>query len=426
MIARSLRLSIFGAAPDTANLGVSALCYGMLAEVARLAPQAEVTVFDYGRGERDAVAEFDGRRLDYRRLGGYRTRRLYLRESLWNIRMSARLGGLGNPGARALRRSDAVLDISGGDSFSELYGPHRFRAITAPKLLALDLGRPLVLMPQTYGPFVTTAGRERAAHVARAATLAWSRDEESFATLRELLGNAFDPERHRSGVDVAFVLPARRPASLSKRLEEWLDDRAAAPIVGVNASGLIYNDREAAHRYGLVADYRATLIGFTRRLLERTECRLLLVPHVLAPSDQIESDPRACEELARELGGRHAARVHVQVERVDPSEVKWLISKLEFFCGTRMHSTIAALSTEVPVAALAYSKKTHGVFATCGQESCVADLRSLETEAVVEQLWNTWERRRTVAHALRERIAPVRARAQAQMERILASVRERP
>ena len=43
-----------------------------------------------------------------------------------------------------------------------------------------------------------------AAHI-RQAAMCWARDARSFETLKELLGDYFDPQRHRCGVDVAFA-----------------------------------------------------------------------------------------------------------------------------------------------------------------------------------------------------------------------------
>src|SRR5690606_16748007 len=106
--------------------------------------------------------------------------------------------------AQAIAKARAVLDVSGGDSFTDLYGPRRFEGIVLPKLAAIDAGVPLVLLPQTYGPFNTRRCRRIAERVARRSATAWARDERSFAALRELLGNEYDAKRHRSGVDVAF------------------------------------------------------------------------------------------------------------------------------------------------------------------------------------------------------------------------------
>ena len=71
------------------------------------------------------------------------------------------VGCYGNPVVRTVADSDLVLDVSGGDSFTDLYGAARFRQIIAPKQIALATGRPLVLLPQTYGPFSRATSRAK-------------------------------------------------------------------------------------------------------------------------------------------------------------------------------------------------------------------------------------------------------------------------
>jgi len=95
--------------------------------------------------------------------------------------------------------ADAVLDISGGDSFTDLYGEKRFWDVARPKLVALALGGPLILLPQTYGPFRDERLRQIASRIVDRAKMAWARDEHSFRSLRELAGNHFDPARQLCG-----------------------------------------------------------------------------------------------------------------------------------------------------------------------------------------------------------------------------------
>lgn len=52
-----------------------------------------------------------------------------------------------------LAQCDLVLDIGEGDSFTDIYGLRRFRYHIASKLVALHSGKPLILSPQTIGPF---------------------------------------------------------------------------------------------------------------------------------------------------------------------------------------------------------------------------------------------------------------------------------
>lgn len=406
-------------APDTANLGVSALCASVLSGVSARFPQVSMTLWDNHTGVRPLVWELGGNTIHAVCCGAYHTRRYYRPESLWKIRLSARLGGLGNAGARSILSADAVLDISGGDSFTDMYGPWRFRAITLPKLIALEQGKPLFLLPQTYGPFTGEPARKTAMRILRAAAMAWARDEHSFEALKELLGTAFDPDRHRVGVDVAFTMPVARPGEdcIAGQIE-WLEDQRT-PLVGFNISGLLLNrPREAAEQYGLKAEYREVIVGFLRRLLRESDAHVLLIPHVVTPPGHYESDIEACEAIATALRDESAGRIAVAPVLHDPCEVKWLIAQCDWFCGTRMHSTIAALSSGVPTAAISYSPKTLGVFETCNSGSHVADPRNLSTVDMVEHLWQSWEGRKGARETLLASLSNVLEQADSQMNEI--------
>lgn len=424
---KSGAICVFGAALDTGNLGVSALCTSVFWGLAQRGLADSIVLFDYSRGYGRKACHMGGENLEISRCGAYHTKRYYRDESLWNIRVSARLGGLGNVAARTIRHASAILDISGGDSFTDLYGPWRFRAITLPKLIALENAKPLILLPQTYGPFTGEPARKTAKRILRASAMAWARDEHSFEALKALLGGAFDPDRHRLGVDVAFGMPHTRPAEalIAGRIE-WLEDQCT-PLVGFNVSGLLLNrPREAAEQYGFKADYREVIVGFLRRLLRESDARVLLLPHVVTPPGHYESDIEACEGIATALRDESAGRIAVAPVLHDPCEVKWIIAQCDWFCGTRMHSTIAALSSGVPTAAISYSPKTLGVFETCGQGPHVADPRQLSTEEVVNQLWKSWQERESARHSLSAALPHVLEHAEIQMNDILATVLNSP
>jgi len=334
-----------------------------------------------------------------------------------NMRVSAAFGGLGNPAVRALREADAVLDISGGDSFTDLYGRKRFRSMTIAKDLAIRLGAPLVLMPQTYGPYDHPHSQAVAQKIVRGAAMAIARDRPNFETLRELVGPEFDPARHREGVDVAFALPRQAPADTP----DWLTTRLTAPrsrpLVGFNVSGLIYNPGSAGSRqFGFRADYQDLVHGALERLLGESDADILLVPHVLEKPGSSEGDTPACHAVAKTLNA--GERVHVLDRPYGPTEVKWVISQLDYFCGTRMHSTIAGLSSKVPTTAVAYSKKTKGVFETCGQGQHVTDPRHEDTPACVATILRGFAEREATAASLEANVPAVVAAARAQFEAI--------
>lgn len=421
---RPVRICLLGAPGDTGNLGVTALLYGTLSGLAPHLPGADVTVFDNGVGVRHQEGPAsDG--IPGHRLVGLRVSRRYHRpESLANVRLGARLGRLSNPAAHAIASADGVLDISGGDSFSELYSRQQQRIVFEPKKLVLSLGCPLFLMPQTYGPFFTEPTRRTAVAILRQADGAWARDSDSYATLQTLLGDAFDPTRHREGVDVAFRLPSRRPArALPDRLAAWLSSDRAVPVAGLNVSGLLYYESDVLSRCGLSVSYRSLVLTLVRRLLEETDANVLLIPHVLGQGPS--SDERAIAEVQALVSSRHPHRVMDAPVLESPGEAKWLIGKVDWFSGARMHATIAALSSGVPTAGLAYSLKMRGVFASCGLGEEVADLRRLDEREALAHLMASWRCRTAVRERLAQHLPTTLATADDQAREIATAVHER-
>ena len=102
-----------------------------------------------------------------------------------------------------LKSVDCLLDIGGGDSFADIYGAKRFSYLWLTKALAIARRKPLLLSPQTIGPFTGTLYQGLARMVLRGSTAVFARDDMSMAAIRELAPSA----RAFQSVDVAFALP---------------------------------------------------------------------------------------------------------------------------------------------------------------------------------------------------------------------------
>ncbi len=418
----SKRFAFFGAAPDTGNRGVSALFRSVVEGIGGAFPNSELLVYDNGLGRREESTVLEsGAPYRYARLGARGGKRYYLRENLAPAAAFASLGrtlGALHPMVRELDRCDAILDVSGGDSFSDIYGAERFWLIVRPKLIAAHRGVPLVLLPQTYGPFDGKKARAVARRAVLGAQIAWARDPYSFEALKELLGGELDESRHCEGVDMAFNLGTLDPGEkVGAELRTWLADKESHPLIGLNVSGLIALDLENATRqFRLKANYLQVLDGFIREALREPERRLLLVPHTMP------LDTEGCERVLAALPHALRARIRIAPSSVDEREVKWLIAQMDWFAGTRMHSTIASLSSRVPTAAVAYSDKTRGVFATCGVEDQVIDPRRLGTDEVIARMIESLNARERIGAVLSGSIPGVKARAAAQFSRIVEMV----
>jgi polysaccharide pyruvyl transferase WcaK-like protein len=314
--------------------------------------------------------------------------------------------------------------VSGGDSFTDLYGPRRFRAMANTKRLALDRGVPLILLPQTLGPFRDPAMRAEAVEILGAARAVWVRDAASHAFLKDALGHRFDPDRHRLGLDMAVALPARAPGALPPELAVWLSPGRGFPVAGLNVSGLLAMDAGAAQgTFGLADRHDAQIEAAARAILgSDPQMRLLLVPHVHRDPRDPESDLGASRALMARLAPEFGGRVAVLEAPLDAMELKWVLARLSWFAGARMHATIGAFSSGTPTLALGYSDKAAGVFSRCGIGDQVADLRWLDADALGRVVRVSVEARAVQAADLAARLPGLRAEAEAQMDAIAAQV----
>lgn len=284
--------------------------------------------------------------------------------------------------ANAIRQCDIVLDIGEGDSFSDIYGWKRFFYLWLSKRRVLNAKIPLVLSPQTIGPFHGRMANWLAASVMGRTRCNFARDTLSMEVLGELGLKANSHE----AIDVAFALPF-----------DVAPPRPSEPLrVGINASALLFHGGyDGANQFNLTVDYREFITKVVRGFASMRGVEVHLVAHVLAESMPVEDDYAIALQLASEVkGAKVAPRFGSAIE------AKTYLAGMDFFTGARMHACIGAFSAQVPVVPFAYSRKFTGLFGTLGYDH-VVDGRSTDTDSAVKDTLSGFENRERLALDLR-------------------------
>jgi colanic acid/amylovoran biosynthesis protein len=346
------RVGLMGVQCDTANMGLAALAYSVIGIVHDLVPgEAEIVLFSINSDvELARMAESLG--ISNKR---------FTAVPFYRKKPAAMVNS-----ARQMRQCDVILDFTGGDSFSDIYGIKRLVRKLGDKQMALASRVPFVLAPQTIGPFERRVTLPWVKHVLNRAALVYTRDQLSRdflagLTRREVL----------VATDVAVTLPwAPNLFDLPET------DR---PRVGFNVSGLLWNGGYTGrNQFNLLTEYRDYCRGVIDGL--RAECaEVHLVPHVLSRGDAEDEDDVA---VSRVLADQHPECILAPTFR-SPMEAKSYISQLDVLIGSRMHATIAAFTSGVPTVPVAYSRKFAGFFENLGYPVLV-DLSELETQTAVE------------------------------------------
>lgn len=298
-------------------------------------------------------------------------------------------------GLKLFWQCDIIFDIGEGDSFADIYGLGRLTKLVITKMLARLAGRPLVLSPQTIGPFHSPKGRWLGRLGMACATKVYARDHLSSSYVKEL---GF--ERKLSEViDVAFALPFQRQTS-----------HGPLTKVGINVSGLMMHE---GPQFKLTVDYPALIRQAIAYFQAQPGVEVHLVSHVICDEHEMEDDLRACQTLAQEFPG-----VVVAPRFKTPSEAKSYISGMNFFTGARMHACIAAFSSGVPVVPMAYSRKFNGLFTSLGYNA-VLDCLKLNTDDALHYLQQQWTQR----DALKPQVAAGNTLAQKKLNQYVAEIK---
>ena len=357
-----LTVGLLWHSPNSANLGIGALTLGNIALARRAAVAAGVMP------QFEIIGFADPGKANY-----------VVSDDVHVTPLTGQAMLPGGPLWQALKRCDVVLDIGGGDSFTDIYGAKRFGFLWSSKLAARILGKPLVLSPQTIGPFDNLWSRLLAGYIVGRAQKVFARDPQSLAALGELNPDA-------DGVlatDVAFALPFERVG------------HGPGTHVGINVSGLLFNGGYTGrNEFGMDVDYP----GFTRRLiaafLQRDGVTVHLVPHVLSDELPQDDDRGAIRTLAAEFPRALAAP-----DFTGPIEAKSYIAGLDLLIGGRMHACIAAHSSGVAVVPVAYSRKFSGLFEGILGYRHLVPVKGLDTDDAVAFVLDAYERRAELAAA---------------------------
>ena len=265
----------------------------------------------------------------------------------------------------------------GGDGFSDIYGDLALQLRYNQTKVIKRLNIPLLILPQTIGPFQKKCNYEYAKDLLEYADSVYVRDEKFVEELNKL------------------NIPYTKTKDLSafmKPLPWEIDIKPNA--IGINVSGLAYsnNFKKLAGEF----DAYPQLIFEIIRYFRSTGHPVYLIPHsynYLTP-DENNDDMVACREVHEKLEDKSNV-VFVDKDLISP-QVKYVISKMSFFIGTRMHANFAAIYTNTPVFGLAYSYKFEGAFVNNGldadQTYMINNLQESRIPEVINRIDKTYHK----------------------------------
>lgn len=252
-----------------------------------------------------------------------------------------------------------VAAINGGDGLTDIYGNYMLYARLREINFAQYFHIPYVILPQTIGPFQEEINKDNILKVLRGAEKVFVRDHNFDSELKK--GNI--PFENTNDLSF-FMKPMPFPVEIKH------------PAVGINLSGLAYSNKFG----NLVGQFDCYPL-LIQKIIENFRTKKInvyLIPHSYnveipeANNDDMFSTKEFYENLPDKDG------VYFFDKDLVSPQVKYLISQMDYFIGTRMHANFAAIFTKTPVFGLAYSYKFEGAFNVNGLRDSTYMINNME------------------------------------------------
>lgn len=252
-----------------------------------------------------------------------------------------------------VKKADAVFLAGGGYLYSyRTWLPGlTFLSHHMPAFWAAASRKPLVFLPQSYGPLLSSAARELLGRALKKANHVYYRDLCSGDWLRQTYGAragrvAFMP-------DHAFYIT---PQDLGAQAPEQSGSLWTAVTV------------RPWDPVGRPEVFLKKMTQLLVRLHHETGTGFRVVAQVLRPR-AAETDEGVSRALAlsleSEIGTGHVC-LHIPENRFEAAELSRLYGGCQLVIGTRLHSAILGMISGTPAAAIGYQPKAEGVFTALG------------------------------------------------------------
>ena len=275
-----------------------------------------------------------------------------------------------NQTKKCIKKCDIFFDATFGDGFSDIYGVKWNIVTNLLKQMVINQKVPLVLMPQTYGPFNNKFLEKWSMNIIKKSKVVYTRDKLS----KEYVYKKCKCDINQVS-DLAFKLEYQKN-KYPKKSEKI--------AIGINISSLLWDGEWVENNhFNLKVDYKR----YTKQLIEyligkNGKYEIHIIPHVidLERPNHRENDYRACLEMKNTYGDN----VIIAPPFDNPIDAKSYISNMDIFIGARMHATIAAISSGVATIPFSYSRKFEGLYGTIGYNYLIS-ARNIDTEDAISQ-----------------------------------------
>ena len=252
---------------------------------------------------------------------------------------------------KQLKECDVFFVKGGGfiHAYGEMAAPYLMWFFLYYVRLAFALGKKVVFLPNSYGPFEGLTVKKQVKTVFNKIDLVFARENLSAKKISKLL-----EVKIPVSPDLGFYLKKDE----SNRADELLTQYGFSNndnIVGITIRPWRFPGKNNGEE--LFSSYINSVIELSRHILNKGY-KIALCNQSIGPNSH-EDDRNAIKELLAHITSKDIIWIN---EDLSSDILKSLYSKFDYFIGTRFHSVIFSLTSKVPSIAIGYGgNKAKGI-----------------------------------------------------------------
>lgn len=251
--------------------------------------------------------------------------------------------------------------------------------------LALDMGIPVYVMPNSFGPFVDKCSRKMVQKCLKKCQIVYSRESVSQKVLRDCCNIESSLSR-----DLAMYLEKDTAFDVEKYLNGKRIKIQKGKMVGITVRPYRFPGKQNAEN--LYLNYKTEICRLIR-WLNANEYKPLLIEHVY--SDNYHERDIICIEDIVKMMNEEGGKVDVfSARELNCRQMKSVYAKMDYLVGTRFHSVIFSLTENVPAIAITYGgNKGDGIMRDVGLSDYAISIDSMTDGILIDKFVNLTKNR---------------------------------
>ena len=248
-------------------------------------------------------------------------------------------------------------------------------------MVSRSLNRPVVMFPNSVGPFRTFIGRFLSRLSLNSCDYILIRDPVSYEIVDKV------------GIKTAKVLTYDTAILFDRPTKGSLTD-VSRPIVGVSPGIYGQSLSKAENKRYIEAHVRAL-----DNAVEKYGISIVFLPHYISGFKHDDLD--VSKSIIKKMKNKSHAQI---IETDNVTDFCQLLNQMDMVISSKMHPAILAVIGFVPVLCISYDHKQTAFFQRLDMSECVLNIRDVSYERLSSKIDETWKNRLSLEKSLRSQI----------------------